>query len=786
MIQLHGNWSLADAEGDHACTLTLPGDGITALHDAGLIPDPYWGRNEYDLRWICERDWVARRTFDLKDPAVELVLDRVDTIATVRVNGQVVLTPHNAFRSYRVALADVARAGENEIEITFHSPVAEGKRLFESHPFPIPWSKNCPIPYGNFLRKPACDFGWDWNIALAPFGVYGDARIEAAAAPRIDSVLVHQDHADGVTLTVTAEVQNHDGHVTADFAGVTATSKAADGRCVFEIAADDLPLWWPAGHGDQPLHALTVTAGAAVKTLQIGLRQMELVTEADDRGLGFKVRVNGKDIWCKGANWIPADALPGQITDDKTRALLQSARDANMNMIRVWGGGRYEPDSFFATCDELGLLVWQDFMFACNLYPSDSAYLAEVRAEVRENVQRIQHRACLALWCGDNELVGALTWYDVSLADRDRYLVNYDRLNRTIEDTLRDTDPKAIWWPSNPSAGPLNFGDAWHDDGSGDMHFWSVWHENREFAHYRDVTPRFCSEFGFQSYPSRGVIDTFCPPERQNIADPIFESHQKNEGGNERIAGTMFRYFRWPERFDDFVYLSQVQHGLAMRTAVTHWRAHAPHSMGALYWQLNDTWPVCSWASLDYGGGWKLLHHMARDFFAPVMVTALPQDDGSVTLMAHDDRGAGKLTVTARAVAMDGGLITLCEKTVTVGTAATAVASVTIPQGAMLVIDWTGASEGRKVHAPQPYKTYDLPDAALTFEATLDGDAWHLTVSAPALALFVAVEADQPGQFSANAFDMLPGETRRITFTPSDTATEPTFTLRDLASATQS
>ncbi|MCA1774566.1 MAG: hypothetical protein LC676_02860 [Loktanella sp.] len=199
MIQLHGNWSLADAEGDHACTLTLPGDGITALHAAGLIPDPYWGRNEYDLRWICERDWVARRTFDLKDPAVELVLDRVDTIATVRVNGQVVLTPRNAFRSYRVALADVARAGENEIEITFHSPVAEGKRLFEAHPFPIPWSKNCPIPYGNFLRKPACDFGWDWNIALAPFGVYGDARIEAAAAPRIDSVLVHQDHADGVT-----------------------------------------------------------------------------------------------------------------------------------------------------------------------------------------------------------------------------------------------------------------------------------------------------------------------------------------------------------------------------------------------------------------------------------------------------------------------------------------------------------------------------------------------------------------------------------------------------------
>jgi beta-mannosidase len=786
MTNLHGNWSLADADGDHACILTLPGDGVTALHAAGLIPDPYWGRNEYDLRWISERDWVARRTVELDDTAVDLVLDRVDTVATVRVNGQVVLNPRNAFRGYRVSLAGVAQVGANEIEIVFHSPVVEGKRLYEAHPFPIPWSKNCPIPYGNFLRKPACDFGWDWNIALAPFGVYGDMRIEPAGVPRIDSVLVHQDHADGVTLTVTVDVKKHDDVVTAAFAGVTATAQPVDGRCVFEIAADDLSLWWPAGHGDQLLHGLTVTAGAATKTLQIGLRQIELVTEADDGGLGFKVRVNGKDIWCKGANWIPADALPGRITDDKTRALLQSARDANMNMIRVWGGGRYEPDSFFAACDELGLLVWQDFMFACNLYPSDPAYLAEVSAEVSENVRRIQHHASLALWCGDNELVGALTWYDVSRADRDRYLVNYDRLNRTIEQTLREVDPQAIWWPSSPSAGPLNFGDAWHDDGSGDMHFWSVWHENREFAHYRDVTPRFCSEFGFQSYPSRSVIDTFCPTNRQNIADPIFESHQKNEGGNERIAGTMFRYFRWSERFDDFVYVSQVQHGLAMRTAVTHWRAHAPHSMGALYWQLNDTWPVCSWASLDYGGGWKLLHHMARDFFAPVMVTAVPQDDGSVTLMAHDDRGDGSLTVTARAVAMDGRLTMLCEKTVTVGVDATAVADVTIPDGAMLVIDWTGAGEGREVHAPRPYKTYDLPEAALKLEATQDGDAWQLVVSAQALALFVAIEADQPGQFSANAFDMLPGETRTITFTPSDPAATPTFTLRDLASATQS
>jgi beta-mannosidase len=492
----------------------------------------------------------------------------------------------------------------------------------------------------------------------------------------------------------------------------------------------------------------------------------------------------------RGANWIPADALAGRITREATRALLQSAALANMNMIRVWGGGRYEPDWFYDICDELGLMVWQDFMFACHLYPSTPDFLREVAAEVREVVARIHHHACLALWCGDNELVGALTWFEESRRDRDRYLVNYDRLNRTIETGLKALVPEANWWPSSPSPGPMSFGDAWHDDTSGDMHFWSVWHEGRDFDHYRDVKPRFCSEFGFQSYPSMQVIETFADASDQNIASPVMESHQKNAGGNARIAETMFRYFRFPVDFPNFVYLSQVQQGLAIKTAVTHWRSLKPHCMGALIWQLNDTWPVCSWSSLDYGGNWKLLHHMARQFFAPVIVSAVPTDGGIDLRAVNDTRDMVDLTVVAIATAMDGITREIARDAVAVGPDA-AVRVLHIPAdalapGEMLAFTWTdeGMHGGGDVFAPQPYKSYDLRAPGITHSVDAADGGWRITLSAQSLALFVALEADIPGRFSQNAFALFPGFDAIVTFTPAAPGDTPRFTVRDLHSAT--
>ena len=791
MLDLAGQWSLVDDSGTYTAPMTLPGDGIDALFKARAIPDPYFGRNEYGLRWICQRDWVASRRFSVDRTDQVLVASMLDTVAEIRVNGTLVLASDSMFRSHRVDLSGVLQPGANEVSITFRSPAVEAARRQAAQRYFVPFSaNNTPIHNGNMLRKPSCDFGWDWNIALATFGLYGDLYLEPVAQTRIASLVVAQVHSSGqAVVTVEAAVAG-EGEVAFEMCGVTVRARAVQGKAVASLTIADPVLWWPAGQGAQVLHDLTVTMGAQVEHRRIGLRSAELVTEKDAAGLGFKVRINGRDIFCKGANWIPQDALAGRINEADTRGLLQSAVDANMNMLRVWGGGRYEASWFYDLCDELGLMVWQDFMFSCHIYPADDAFLADVAIEVRENALRLHHHACIALWCGDNELIGALTWFPETRANRDLYLVGYDRLNRVIEQSLKAAVPGAVWWPSSPSPGPMEFGDAWHDDSKGDMHFWSVWHEGRDFDHYRDVSPRFCSEFGFQSYPSMDVIRKFADPGDFNIAAPVMESHQKNAGGNARIAETMFRYFRFPVDFENFVYLSQVQQGLAIKTAVTHWRSLKPHCMGTLIWQLNDTWPVCSWASLDHGGGWKLLHHMAKAFYAPVFVSCVPVKGGYELRAVNDTAVAVNLTVSAVAIAMDGSTRDLARRTVEVGPDVAVVAHVldgsVIHDGEMLAYVWADGARrlGGDVFAPKPYKTYDLLPPKLTQSVVRTAEGCAITITAEKLALFVALEADQPGRFSGNAITLFPGHPATIAFTPAAVGPEPKFTLRDLHSAT--
>ncbi|WP_434620149.1 beta-mannosidase [Tabrizicola sp. M-4] len=790
MQDLAGTWTLADAQGNHSVPFPLPGDGISALQAAGAIPDPYFGRNEYGLRWISETDWVATRSFTHDGKPCDLVIEGLDTVAEVHLNGVLALSAANAFRRWRVDAAGLLRKGKNEIAITFRSPVTEGAARQAAQPFFVPWHEgNCPIPNGNMLRKPQCDFGWDWNIALAPFGIWGGIRLEPQG-DRIADVIVTQTHGEGA-VTVTVEVQGiaaTETQVTATLCGITRSAPLRQGVARLVLDIPDPVLWWPVGLGPQALHDLTVTLGTARATRRIGLRDLALVSQPDAAGRSFGFRVNGHDVFARGANWIPADALHGRITPDGVRDLLQSAIDANMNMIRIWGGGRYEPDWFYDLCDEMGLMVWQDFMFACNLYPSTPDFLADVAAEVRDVVSRLNHHACIALWCGDNELIGALGWFDVSRQDRDRYLVSYDRLNRTVEEGLRAVLPHANWWPSSPSPGVLAFGDAWHDDSSGDMHFWSVWHEGRDFDHYRDVRPRFCSEFGFQSYPSMDVIRRFADPQDFNIAAPVMESHQKNAGGNARIAETMFRYFRFPVDFPNFVYLSQVQQGLAIKTAVTAWRALKPHCMGTLYWQLNDTWPVCSWASLDHGGGWKLLHHMARRFYADLTVICIPEGGDFVLKAVNDRLAPAPLRVEAWAVAMDGTSRKLAEADLTAPPDRAAevlrLPHSGIAAGEILSFIWDGAAIGHDIHAPRPWKAYDLLPPGIDMTVTQDGTQWKITLVSRALAPFVAVEADVPGRFSDNAPTLIPCIPVTLIFTPRDAGAAPRFTLRDLYSAT--
>ncbi len=807
-INLHGKWRIKSADGKHACDYQVPGDVHSSLIKAGIIPDPYVGKNEYDVRWVAEQDWIATREFEWNgEGRWNLDVDYLDTVAEIKINNKSVLKADNCFMRFRPDVSNALKRGKNQIEIRFFSNVKEAAKRQKAHPYFVPYSSsNSPIPDTNFLRKPSCHAGWDWNLAIMPFGAYGQLNLHQAERAYIENITAHQiQEKDGkIILQVMTEIIAgfSESHVyfSLQFAGQTITRNLELGSGAWKVhEAIEIvrpKMWWPAGSGEQHLYELKIQCGDHIEIRKIGFRRIELVTDKDEVGARFAFKVNGKEIFCRGANWIPADALPSRATPELTRKLLQAAVDANMNMIRIWGGGYYEQDWFYDLCDELGLLVWQDFQFSCNLYPADEAFLDEVRREVVTQVNRLQHHACIAVWCGDNELIGALNWFPESRANRDRYLAAYDRLNHTIEQVTMSADPSINWWPSSPSPGLLSFGDAWHDDRSGDMHFWSVWHEGKDFDHYRDVKPRFCSEFGFQSYPSLHIIKQFATSEEDlNIASDVMESHQKNKGGNARIAETMFRYFRFPKDFGNFVYISQIQQGLAMKTAIEYWRSLKPHCMGTLYWQLNDTWPVASWSSLDHGGHWKAMHYMAKRFYAPVAVMAIPDKaTGNITIKAVNDRlKPQKLSLTLTIVDPAGQAKKFKSLTKAVpANKAIEIAKLKkadLPIGHILIMDYEAAdgTKGRAHYAAEPYKALRFLDPQIAHKAEIKNGALHISLSAKHASLFTMAETGVDGSYSDNVIDLLPNEKAEIIFTPTNPAELKTaqhnLTIRNLYSS---
>ncbi|WP_321449484.1 glycoside hydrolase family 2 protein [uncultured Cohaesibacter sp.] len=787
---LHDGWSircLSKGIADGASVpFAVPGDLHSALLAEELIPDPYWRDTEQSLDWIHESEWLAETSFLFEgDPAGRYALSffNVDCHAIVTLNHVEIGRCESQFLRYDFTLGAALKKGENLLSIRFlsNSKVAQASK--DAFPFPVPYIFwNCRLPHYNFLRKTQCHAGWDWNIALSPLGIYGGVTLKRIDKLRLDDVLVRQHHEQGkVRLELTAFYEafepaeltlaaNFDGRVISDLV----TIWPGEGKATLEIEVKEPQLWWPVGQGSQPLYDLTVMLDGQSINRRVGLRTVELVTDKDDIGSRFAFRINGREIFARGANWIPGDALPARATPEKVRDLLTSAVEANMNMIRVWGGGQYEQDWFYELCSELGIMVWHDFMFACNLYPAaDHHWLGLVREEARQQVRRLSGHPCMTLWCGDNELVGAINWFEESKKDRDRYLAMYERLNFALEECLTQEDPGIPFWPSSPSIGPLNFGDSWHDDTAGDMHFWDVWHSAKDFEHYRSVRPRFCSEFGFQSFPSMRVIESFTEPQDRNVSSPIMDVHQRNEGGNSRIVETIARYFRFPDGFRDMTYLSQIGQGLAMKTAIEFWRSNKPRSMGTLYWQLNDTWPVASWSSLEYGGGWKLLHYMARRFYAPVLVSAQPDiKSGQVTLWAVNDMPLPvTISIRLEAVSMTGAVRALGNCTLEVPTdrsiEAVALSHEEIGEDAILHIVWSsedGAIKGENDYWPKRPKDYHIEQPTITAKelTTPTGDSVvELQTDKPAF--FVSYHHGGDRLYSDNCFTLLPGRPKRLT-----------------------
>jgi len=780
--QLHTDWRLSQPDADTHYAFSVPGDVHSSLLVAGAIDDPYYRDNEYAVDWVHQCEWEIKREFEISSTELAnqclLRLDQVDCFSSIFINNELVGATSSQFIRYGFNVGHALRAGTNTIRIHFHNTGQVANQQAADFPFELPYlSWNCRVPNTNMVRKTPCHAGWDWNICLMPIGVYGDVSLSFAQTHTIEDIKFEQVfNGDDVALSVSVtlnvcQANEVECHLNVAGASLSTQELLTTGthqlNWLMDINAPE--KWWPVGSGLQTRYLFTLSVGTEQIQHQIGFRQINIVQKPDEAGAGFQLSVNGRAIFMRGANWIPADALPQRATPEVVRELLQSAVDANMNMLRIWGGGQYEPDWFYELCDDMGMLIWQDFMFSCNHYPAaDPNWLTLVRTEAEQQVRRLSRHPCLALWCGDNELVGALKWWDVTRNNRDRYLVNYSRLNHTLEmitqSELRDTD----FWPSSPSVGHMDFGDGWKNDAAGDMHFWDVWHEAKPFSAYQDIHPRFCSEFGFQSFPSMPLIETFTVETDRNVSSPVMDVHQRNVGGNARIVETLVRYFDFPDSFEKMVFLSQCQQAMAIKTAVEYWRCLKPHCMGTLFWQLNDTWPVASWASLEYGGGWKLLQYAARRFYQPVLVAMVPGhkrfgNHGQLLLKVVNDHPLDielKIELSLHHENGDHIRQSSFNKRISADTSEQLV-SLPADEDANELADI--AAQGCNEYWLGPYKNYALPTPTIESSVSVVDGRECVVLTSDKPAYFVSVDLGGNRVFCDNGFTLLPGEEKRLT-----------------------
>ena len=647
-LSLDGAWRFCRADEPRWREGQVPGSVYADLIRLGEMPDPYWRENAETSLEPMRHDWVYRRTFDLpaeflRAPRVILRMEGIDTLAQVRLNGQPVGRADNMHVTWEWDVRELLRLGENELCVRLESPVNAALAAHERMPG---WGSSDAIPGFQQVRKAHCMYGWDWGPRLPDAGIWRSVSLLALDSPRLTGVRVRQEHsAEGVTLSIapetdlpctggwTARLVHPDGKVQ------TLTSWTP-GEASLKV--ENPRLWWPHGAGDQPLYTLRVLlASGDSHTLRIGLRTVELVREKDAWGESFCFAVNGVRIFAMGADYIPEDCILSRVTPERTRQLIADCAAANMNMIRVWGGGGYPSEAFYDACDELGILVWQDLMYACAFYTLTPEMEKSVRVETRQQVRRLRHRASLALICGNNEIEGFMRHAIVSQVQgnlkafgpkNNGHYVDYLRLfDQILPEIVREEAPQTAWWPASPSSGGRF--DNPDDPDRGDVHYWDVWHGQKPFTDYRRHFFRFVSEFGFQSFPLLPSVEQFTAPGDRNIFSPVMERHQRNGAANGKILAYLSETYRYPTDFGTLLWCSQLLQADAIRCGVEHWRRNRGRCMGAIYWQLNDCWPVASWASIDYYGRWKALHYQARRFFAPVLLSC--EEEGQLSQNPH-------------------------------------------------------------------------------------------------------------------------------------------------------
>ncbi|MBM7124881.1 glycoside hydrolase family 2 protein [Dyella flava] len=823
---LDGNWRFRLADGDthakdhrdatHWHTATIPGTVQTDLLAAKLLPDPFYRDNEAKVQWVGLSNWQYQTSFTvdvatLQRGHVDLVFDGLDTFADVYLNGNKVISADNMFRRWSVPVKGVLHAGQNTLEVRLYSPIEKLQPWLLKQPYALPGEFDSAFgdePKGkqtaNYVRKAAYQYGWDWGPRIVTEGIWQHVHLDSWNALRVDDFHIEQTYLSSEAAQVAAQLEiNAD---TSETVHVSVDAIGPDGQSAAHVEQDvtvdsgkqtiSLPLriahpkrWFPAGYGAPDMYTFKASirddSGELYSAQHaIGLRTVELRREKDAWGTSFAFVVNGIPVFAKGADMIPFDSFPTRVDDAQMQHILQSAHDANMNMVRLWGGGYYFPDAFYEMADRLGIMVWQDFMFGGAIPPSDAAFVDNTRQEAIEQVKRLRDHPSIVLWCGNNEVqTGWESWSDreafkagIAPDERERIVTGMVNLfGNVLRNVVTQYDNGVPYWASTPSTdyeGPANVLD------NGDYHYWNVWSgEAKPVEEYLNITPRFQSEYGLQSFPDMRTIRAFAEPGDMQPESPVMRAHQKYDSGNgnKRLLLYITRSYGQPKDFSSFVYLSQVMQAHGIQLAAEHLRASRPQAMGSLYWQLNDVWPGASWASIDYFGRWKALQFHARRFYAPLLIAAL-RSNGQTTVSLVSDRTA-PANLSWRMRVMDFAGKTLSERSETAAVPALSsdkVATYTDaqllngadPHATFAVFELLDGNQvvSRNLVFFDDAKNLQLPTPHIQAKLEAGADGYTLTLSTDQLARdvwvsFGALDAD----LSDNAFNLLPGQTITLT-----------------------
>lgn len=782
---LNGTWQLSAGHRSlESVDMQIPGTVLSGLLAAGKIKDPFYRTNEDATRALFWKDYVFTRTFDVDEELlaqqhIVLVCEGLDTLAEISINGTFLAKTDNMHRTWKFQAKKLLHPGKNEIQIVFRSVL----RFIEDYPYEAHKKINyipCGSMKGNqLLRKAHSMFGWDWGPQTIDAGIFRDIYLQGYSHARIEDIRIHQQHAKNVsvqtsiTLSESVPGQKLCVELSEDGADKPLQTKLcktnADGVAAVDFVIENPKLWWPNDYGDQPLYIVRTTLldedGTSLESItrRIGLRTLTISQEKDEWGNKFAFCVNGVKIFTRGGNYIPDDCLYTRITEKKLDYILESCRRAHFNCVRVWGGGYYPSDAFYDLCDEKGLIVWQDLMYACNVYDVTDAFAENCRQETYDNVRRLRHHASLGLWCGNNEIESAWDHWGDFQKETPYLRADYIRLfEEVLPKAVQEADGETFYWHSSPSSGGCF--DNPDDANRGDTHYWDVWHGQKPFTDYRKYFFRFCSEFGFQSFPCAKTVNSFTLEDDRNIFSRVMESHQKNDAANGKMLYYLSENLRYPKDLTHLLYASQVLQGMAIKYGVDHWRRNRGRCMGTLYWQINDDWPAPSWSSIDYFGRWKALHYMAQKFYAPHAVSMTLEDHRCHVYFSNESFETTEYSLTLSIRDLSGNVLETYE------TKGNSPAFSAIETAVVDICSWEDQKDDvfleavihtkdqkvlKDVETLVPYKYLNLKNPVISTEAEETNDAFILHISSDCFAPFVALDFDDADViFSDNFFHL--------------------------------